>query len=387
MPEQMTIITLTLIFIFFLIYPFIIYPLVLSIIAKIFNKPVSGSADVQPNLNVVISAYNEEKLIVDAVRSVFRSGYPYDKIALFVGSDGSSDKTVEILNNLRIEFPNLQVFDFPRSGKNYVLNKLVQNCESDIIVYLDADCRIVPHSLDKMAFIFADKTVGAVIAAIEQLNEFQNDNVGRTGEMLYQKFEKLMRISESKIHSTVNSLGAMYAIRKENYNPLPSDFVCDDYMPILDTCLNRQRVIFDETIIVNEVREKSLSDELSRRVRVGAGGMEAVFHSKRLLSPSYGWTSFFLWSHKVLRWMSPFFLIGILIFTFLLENGSVLKNFLLIAQSIFYISAFFGWIFEKFNKSFILFRISLFFLMMIIGFLLAFIRFIGKKQSSKWERH
>jgi hypothetical protein len=253
---------------------------------------------------------------------------------------------------------------------------------------MDADCRCQPDTLAMVVSNYADKNVGAVIAAMKSVEYVEeNDNTGSQGEVIYQKYETYLRKNESLVKSTVSSLGAFYSIRRKFYKPLPNDNVCDDYMPLLDTASMKKRVIFDCEPVVLEVRKKTLTDEFTRRVRIAAGGVATIWEARKLLLwPFYGWFSFFLWSHKVLRYLSPVFMIFIALGTIFLMKSSQLMGSLLVLQLIMYLAAFLGWAFEKTTFKMIPFRLPLFFVSMNIGFLMGILRFISGRQNARWER-
>ncbi|MGE5480608.1 MAG: glycosyltransferase [Chloroflexota bacterium] len=372
--------------IFLIVYAFALYPYVLKLLAAIFRNPPRKDINFKPSVSIVISAFNEERIIERALRSIFDSDYPREKIEVLVGSDGSTDATEEIVSLLERELPSLKLYKFPRTGKNGVLNSITPRATGEIILYMDADVRLQPDTISVLVANFADGRVGAAIAAMSQIDESDNSNSGRIGETLYQSYEHDIRIMESVVWTTVNSLGAFYGVRRADYAPLPNDMVCDDFMPLLTVSLMRKRVIFDPAAKVLEVREKSLSDELARRARVASGAMSTVWAAKKLLLPNYGVYSFFLWSHKILRWLSPFFLIIILCTNlFLLNHGSFfIATF--VAQATFYALSLAGLVAEKFGKAPKALKIPAYAVTMNYGFLLAFHRFLSGKSTSRWER-
>ncbi|MDQ1265392.1 MAG: hypothetical protein QG635_542, partial [Bacteroidota bacterium] len=124
------------------LYTFALYPVLLCLLSKIINKPVAASLDYLPELSLIMAAYNEESTIKDAIDSIFQSDYPAGKIKVFVGSDGSTDHTNEILKSLKAKYPDLNYFEFERTGKNMLLNKIAKHIDSEIICFMDADCRV-----------------------------------------------------------------------------------------------------------------------------------------------------------------------------------------------------------------------------------------------------
>jgi cellulose synthase/poly-beta-1,6-N-acetylglucosamine synthase-like glycosyltransferase len=368
-----------------LLWTYALFPLSLWPLSALFGKPIARG-NIYPHISIIISAYNEEKLITDAIKAIMQSDYPNEKIEVLCASDGSDDATVDILNNLTAEYNNLKVFDLPRMGKNAVLNEISPKASGDIICYSDADCRVERDTIRLMMQNYADESVGGVISPMISIIEGGGDT-GGMGESLYQKYETHIRYREGLIYTTVNGLGAFYSIRRDMYRPLPDNMVCDDLMPVLNVAIQRKRMIFDKRIITKEVREKSLSDELSRRVRVASGGLATIVRASELLNPLRGWSSLFLWSHKLIRTLSPVFLIGLIIATPILYDDSGWFWILAILQGVFYLSAIAGWILDKLGINIKPFRLALYFVTMNIGFTAAIIRFLGRAQNARWQRN
>jgi biofilm PGA synthesis N-glycosyltransferase PgaC len=369
-------------------YTFFLYPFVLKFLAKFFSKPINEDSAFTPEITVLIAAYNEEDYIEDAILSVENSNYPLDKIRILIGLDGSNDRTADIIRSLQKKYSNINFWEFPRSGKNFILNQLIEKIETDFVFFLDADLRIKTDSLQRLTAKFADKTVGGVMAAVNIIHESNenNDNAGRDGETFYQKVETVIRECESNIFGNTNSLGTLYGVRRSNLTYQPNDKVCDDMFVVLYTSLCRKRFIFDRTIIVNEVRKKSLSAEMMRRVRLVAGGLSTVQSVWKLLLPNYGWSSLFLWSHKTLRYLSPLIMIFLIISAIVLPESSLLKLPLVYSQLFFYCLVVLGWISDKIGIKIKLLRMAIFIFTMNIGFLLGIIRYITGGQNSKWEK-
>ncbi|MDA3843196.1 MAG: glycosyltransferase [Candidatus Kapabacteria bacterium] len=370
-----------------LLNAFVLYPIALFIISRFFKKKVETAEEYRPGISILISAYNEEKLISDAVASIYNSEYPNELIRVIVGSDGSDDNTINILNELKTKYDSLEVYDLPRSGKNRILNILAEKVETPLLFYMDADLRIQNGTISKLTEQLSDTEVGAAMAAVKIVVDPEDENAGVKGESLYQKLETYIRIWESSVSSTVNSLGTLYGIKTELYQPLPNDRVCDDLYRILITSYKKKRVIFVPDAIVTEVREKSLGDELGRRIRLAAGGLSAVWEVRDVFIPfkkGYAWMSFALYTHKILRWSAPIMLIGILLGAILLPEESMIYDKVMIGQAVLYGGGLIGWILEKMKINLFPFRILVFFLSMNIGFLLGIFRFIARKQNSAW---
>jgi biofilm PGA synthesis N-glycosyltransferase PgaC len=374
------------ILIFHILYAFFLYPLLIKILASVIHNPVQRDIEYKPEITILMAAYNEEELIEDAIKSVYSNSYPSDKIHLLIGSDGSNDRTNDILAKFKQDNPNIDFFIYNRIGKNAVINQLIKKVKTDLVFFLDADLRIQFNSLTQLVGLYADDTVGTVISRLNIISEQDTDNIGRKGETLYQRYETSMRINESKIRSTINSLGTLYGIRTKFFDQLPNDLVCDDLHIILQSAYFNKRIIFDNDSETIEVRKKSLSNELQRRVRTTAGGFSTVIANKKLFSPKYGWVSFFLWSHKVLRWFTPIFLFLLMLITIPLAQQSSTFSALLYIQIAFYFLACLGWLAEKANIKFLPLRMCLYFVSINYGFVLGMIRFLKGQQNAIWDK-
>jgi len=370
--------------VFLLVYGYVLYPLTLMILSKFFKNPVHSNNSYMPEISIIISAYNEQDLIADAIKSVFNSAYPGSKINVLVASDGSTDKTCSILEELSEKFSKLNIFCFDRIGKNQVINRLLEKVNTELVFFMDADIRLKSDVINKLVKNLSDNNVGAVIASMNSMGD-DGQSAGGYGEILYQKIERVFRIHESKISSTVNALGAFYGVKTELVELLPDDFVADDFYPLLVVMQKKKRVLFIDDAEVIEVRQKSTSDEINRRIRVTASAMSSIKHKLMLLSPHYGWVAYFLFCHKILRWLAPVFMLIILFTTFFVEN-KIFLFIIVIIQLYIYLGALLGFILEKTNRNFIIFKLPLYVVTMSIGFLGAFYRFFSNTKNSMWQR-
>jgi cellulose synthase/poly-beta-1,6-N-acetylglucosamine synthase-like glycosyltransferase len=362
---------------------FLLYPALLKILSTVFKKEVRVSGDYFPSIDLVVAAYNEEKLIEGAIHSIYEDTYPPHLLKVWVANDGSGDRTAEILASLQKDFPSLHVLNLPRTGKNGALNEVFKKLTGDVTVFMDADCLIIKGGLQQLVSPFYDREVGAVIGRMSF--DRNNNNAGTQGESFYQRLEHIMRSEESSISSIVSSLGAFYAVRKEYIRPLPNNNVCDDYLPLLRVAKLNKRIIYAPQAKVTEIREKDTSYEFGRIVRFTSGGLASLRETKSLLLPHYGWVSFFLWSHKILRWISPFFLLALFIASGIGAFKSSWIAFLFAVQVVFYSMAFFGWLMEKRNGGNSFLKLSYFFFIMNLSMMVGVYRFFKNTSTAQWE--
>lgn len=366
--------------IFLLVYPFLVYPIILFLLTLITKSKAIINSSEKKSFSFIISAYNEEKNIENCVNSILSLNYQMDKIEIIIGSDGSKDKTNTILEKLSEKHSIVKFEKFPRSGKNKVLNNLIKKAENELLYFLDADMTLEKDQLNKISAEFGDIEVGGVVTALR--SRTQNKNTGSIGENLYQAFESLIRKWESDIRTTTSSLGGG-CFRKSTVDSIPNDTYCDDLFFVLNTALKKKRVIYLNDVKTTEGRKKSLTREFNRRIRIVSCGMAAIFGMKGVLKPKAGLLAFFIWSHKVVRWFSMFYIFLLFIFTFLLPTGEF-KEWMLLIDYLIVVSIYSAYVFEKTDVKFPLLKLPLFYFIMISSFTVGFFRYLSNKQNSIW---
>lgn len=367
-------------------YTYIFYPMVLYVIAKAFPKPVKSDVTFCPEITIVISAYNEEESIFTTIASVEESSYPPEKITILIGSDGSDDRTNEIVREISKNDYRVKLYEFDRMGKNQVLNNLLPLVKTEFVVLMDADIKIRKDALKNLLKNMSDVNTGCTIASLDSKDEFNSDNAGSKGGTLYHKYEENLRVYEAVVSSNVNAMGALYCIRTSLFNPIPNDSVCDDLYIVYSVIKQGKRVLFARDSRGYETRARSLKNEYNRRIRLVAGGLATIAEFSSLLNIfKYGIDSFFIWSHKVFRWISPVFFIILFIATIFANYNTLIFKILLIAQLILYGNAFIGWLFERIGIRIRFFQIFVFFVSMNNSTIAGLWRFLKKQQNSLWN--
>lgn len=366
---------------FLLIYPFAIYPLLLWIISLFGSKKVKSSYDNSKKVSFVISAFNEERNIEKCINSILNCDYPKENIEIIVGSDGSKDRTNSILEKLSTSNDSIKFFKFDRIGKNKVLNNLINEAKSELIYFLDADMILSQSHLKEVTAQFSDSEVGGVITSIKS-GKSKTGDAGVIGEGFYQKFESFLRKLESRLKTSTTSLGGG-CYKRNLIEPIPNDTFCDDLFFVLNTSKNNQRVVYLDQLKVTEGRKKSLNREFKRRIRVVSCGMAAIFGMKNIIGPSAGFTAFFIWSHKIIRWFSMFYILLIFLFTAFLSPGEF-KEWMLLIDYFIVVSIYSAYVFEITDVKFPLVKLPLFYFIMISSFTLGFFRYLSNKKNSIW---
>jgi cellulose synthase/poly-beta-1,6-N-acetylglucosamine synthase-like glycosyltransferase len=292
-------------------YTYVVFPILLALCAKLFGKapsfsapisPVPGSLDdatLLPRVAMVVAAYNEEQVLAEKLRNTWDIEYPADRFQLYIGSDGSSDGTEAILRSCTD--PRLHAYCFTdRRGKISVLNELLEHVDADIVVMSDANTIYSPNAVKELVKHFEDPTVGCVSGELRLAQKG-----GVSGEGIYWKYEQWIKRSESRLGFLIGSNGAVFALRRELYQPLPSSTIIEDFVLTMRVIEQGYCVRFAPEARVVEPPCATSHAEMVRKIRIGAGGFQALGLTRRLLSPRYGLCAFAFWGHKVVRWLVP----------------------------------------------------------------------------------
>ncbi|MGC9077937.1 MAG: glycosyltransferase [Candidatus Kapaibacteriota bacterium] len=364
------------------LYPFTIYPFLIFILSKIFKKEIRKANHFEePYVSIVVPVFNEEENIEEIVQSIKNSSYPLSKIQLIFGSDGSTDSTNKILEKVAIENNFVEYYIFPRNGKNFVLNRLLEKANHEIILFLDADIRITKGLLHKIVAYFSDENVGGVLTNIiitkNHKSNYQNE------EHQTQKFFTNIRKWESEIFATVNNTGPCYAARKSLLSPIPNDKVCDDFYILLKIISKGKRMVVAEDCIVFDIRQRDdVWKEYHRKKRFSAGGISAILAVPEIFSHPI--LLFMIFSHKILRWLSPIFIFLAIILAFL-SNLILIKFLLLFVIVLFLLLVLFGTVKMKTHKHPIaLFSFPLYIFLSTAGTVAGIIRAILGKRNASW---
>jgi cellulose synthase/poly-beta-1,6-N-acetylglucosamine synthase-like glycosyltransferase len=292
-----------------ILYTYIGFPALLHVLARL----TAGKTDTErsteagekplPRVAMVVAAYNEAGVIQQKLRNTWAIDYPGDRFQLVVGSDGSADGTNELL--AACNDPRLQTFAFDkRRGKISVLNDLMAAVDADIVVMSDANTMFAPDAVRKLVRPFEDPAVGCVSGelCLEQ-------DGGVSGEGLYWKYECWIKRNESRLGFLIGCNGGIFALRRELYERLPGSTVVEDFVISMRVLERGYRVLFEPAARATEPACTSARAEMVRKIRIGAGGFQALGLTRGLLHPRHGLASFAFWGHKVLRWMVPVFLL------------------------------------------------------------------------------
>lgn len=310
------------------IYSYALFPIILVVLSRIAHRPWKKEES-EPMVSMVISAYNEEKVIAAKMENALALDYPPEKLEILVVSDGSTDSTERIVSEFCSRDRRVVLMIFPeRAGKTACLNRSVPEARGDIVIFTDANSMFPVDILRKFVRNFADPQVGLVTGWTRYGNI--HDVEDTTG--MYSRFEKWTKIRESMVSSCVGADGAVFAIRKELYQKLGKDDINDFVIP-LNIVKQGKRVVLDPEVYCLEESTKETGKEFQRQIRITTRTLNAIRHNLQFLNPfRYGSFAFFLLSHKVMRFLVPFFLIATLGSNLLLLHSSPIYLMIFIGQ-------------------------------------------------------
>ena len=367
-------------------YAYIGYPMLLYLLCNLLNftkiKEVNAYNQ-WPEVSLLIAAYNEEQVIGAKIENCLRLDYPKDLLHVWIASDGSSDNTNKIVKKYMEENENIHLLEFSRTGKSGILNKAMPLINSEIVVFSDANTEYSHDSLKRLIKHFEDPGVGCVSGRLIYRNP--GEIISGRGESFYWKYETALKKMESKLGYVAGANGAIYAIRRELFEPFPLRTINDDFTLSMKIVMNGFRSVYDENTVVYEDVAPTMESEFNRHVRDGAGHYIAVIHLLGLLNPFLGLQSFIYWSHRIFRWMIPFLMILFFMVNIFLLDGLIYK-YLFILQCIFYLFAIIGWAGIKIANLPFLIYVPFYFCNLNSALLLGFLRAVANVQKTTWER-
>jgi cellulose synthase/poly-beta-1,6-N-acetylglucosamine synthase-like glycosyltransferase len=342
-----------------LVYIYAGYPLLLGYLAAFFPSRKIAKKAIQPSVSLIISCYNEKNILAKKIENSFALDYPADKLEIYVVSDASSDGTDEIAAKYAHKGVKLIRVE-GRVGKTACLNVAVPRTTGEILVFSDANAMYAPDAISRLVENFADERVGYVVG------EAQYADAGSTAaaksEDSYWQYEIAIKKMESRLHSIVGGDGAIYAIRRELYEELqPSDI--NDFVNPLQIIVRGFRGIYEPAAICYEDTSGSFAKEFDRKARIVNRSFNGLLRVKSVLNPfKTGIVSFEIFSHKLLRWFAPYFLLLFAVSSVLLASRDiVLFQYVTVAIAVFLILADIGYLLSSYTRIWPFFYIPYYF--------------------------
>ena len=364
------------------LHTYVLYPLIAVRMGRrgaASPMPLTASKDA-PTVAIVVAAYNEECDIARRIDNLLALDYPGDRLHVYIGSDGSTDRTVSIAQAYAGDRVHVHAFA-NRRGKASVLNELLAHIDSEIVVFTDANTSFAPGALQSLVRHFAAADIGAVSGELK----LQPPSAGDSQDGHYWRLETALKMGESRIGGLLGANGGIYAIRRSLYAPLPPDTIVDDFTIVMNVSARGWRTVFDPEAVAYEEAPAGIDAEFRRRIRIGAGNYQAFFRYPEYWTRASNVRRFTYISHKVLRWFTPHLLIvALLSSTCLLDDPFYRAAFVMQFAGYLMLGAAMG-LRSRIDLPRLL-NVPLFVFALNVAFLVGFWRFASSNVSGDWQR-
>lgn len=375
------------------IHSYIFYPFLVLVLSK-FKKQKTDYSDPDewPQISTITSVYNESAIVSQKIKSLLNSDYPKDKLKIFVGSDASSDNSNQLILNLAKQNENIYFSDFPmRRGKAKVINDLMDSAREftqshdHIFVFTDANVILEKSTLKELVKPFSNQKIGLVDSRIFPV-DIQNDGISKS-ENTYIGIESKLKYAEGNLWGVMmGAFGGCFAIRSELTRKVPHNFLMDDFYISMGVLDQNKKCISNPAAVCTEAIPNKIQEEFKRKTRISSGNFQNLVAYSHFLwqGPLIRWFAFI--SHKVLRWVGPFFMIVMLLTSLILSIHSTfyLMLFAFIFTA-FAVIPILDYILETLKIHFKLFRNIRYFVIMNIALLKGFSNYIQGIKSSSWQ--
>lgn len=361
-----------------LIYIYLGYPLAIYTLG-IFRKYKVKQNYFEPKVTVIIAAFNEEKYIKEKLINALELDYPSDKLEVILVSDGSTDSTLSLART--ITNSNLIIIEQNRSGKATALNAAITKAGGELILFTDANVFFERSVLKQMIPVLADPQVGAVTGKVN-LVELQSTEP--LGEGVYMRYERFIQKYESLFAGVIGTDGGMFLAKRDLIHTIPADIILDDFYIVMRIILSGKRVIYEESAKAIEYVPASVAQEFKRKTRIAAGGFQVLSRLPKLMvftkNPGI---LFEFYSHKLLRWLTPIFLIALYLSTFPIDTYKA-TFYLFVGQNLVYLLAIIGHLSKKLRNIAAIY-ICYYFVAINVAVFIGMIRAFTQTQSVIWN--
>lgn len=344
---------LVFILLFLVYYTYDGYLRLLIIVAYFkFNKTVVDenkfTIENLPSVTILLTVYNEGSNVVEKIKDILEQDYPDEKLKVLVASDGSTDNTDQLVQ----DFGHPQVSLFrpeKRRGKSDTQNKAIKTISSELVLFTDCDTRFKANFIKELVYPFIKKEVGCTSGMLLFRNASRS-NIS-SSQSRYWNYELQIRDFESKLGCLAVATGACMAVRLELFESFSATYGEDCIVP-LDTVLKGYTVTHVKSAVAYDKTPETQRTEFKARVRMTLRNWQGTWSRPALLNPvknpKY---AFALWSHKILRWLTPVFLILATIISFITASDSLFNSLVIVTLLIIYVIALIGYLAEKRNKN------------------------------------
>ncbi len=383
-----TLYTLLITLIGIIVYAYIGYGILLTLLVKvkrIFVKKLEHDTNYEPTLSFVVAAYNEDAYILQKIKNSLALDYPKEKIEFVFITDGSTDNTMDIIKM----YPEIKLYHSnERRGKINAINRILPLLKSDILIFSDANTDINAEGLKNIVRNFKNNKVG-VVAGEKRI--YKNDvSSSAEGEGIYWKYESYLKKLDSELYSTMGAAGELFAVRNSEMMHVSEEILIEDFYLSMKILEKGKKIIYEPEAYATETGSLNIQEELKRKIRISAGGLQSIVKLYSLLNPfKYGIATLQYVSHRVLRWaICPFILPIIFVLNLILAINSynTTSIVLMALQIIFYALVYVGYAISNRSIKYKVILVSYYFFIMNYSVYLGLIRLIKGKQTVLWEK-
>ncbi len=377
--------TLFFICLYCIVHTYFLYPLVMLLLGKLFGgKSKTSDAKYEPTVEIIFAAHNEERVLVEKLKRSLDTQYNGEKLSIRIGSDCSTDRTNEIIEDFAKKYPNIHFTLYTeRQGKASIINQLVQQSKADLIICTDANILFTPQTIPHLVAPMADKYVGINGGKIGY------PTVNKQGislqESVYLKIENNIKQAESDLFAKAMGVeGGCYIIRRKLFPEIPPLFFMEDFFVSLSLMKDHFKVLFTAKAECFEDVSVQSTEEYKRKVRISIGNFQNLAYFRKYLFTRFIGMGFLFLSHKVLRWLTPFFLLLLLPLSTILAQYGIGYALFAGVYMLFISLGMFGILFSQ-NKRAGLLKYPGHFLHMNLALLEGFTMFLKGVTSNAWE--
>jgi len=374
-------------------YTYIGYGILLYIIIRVKRlfwgspqKAVLPADDELPSMTLMICAYNEEDVVAEKMENTLALDYPKDKLRIMWVTDGSSDRTNELLK----AYPEVDiVFSPERRGKTAALKHGLRELKTRYVAFTDANTMINAGALREIARLFTDPTVGCV-SGEKRVAARKAGEMAAEGEGLYWRYESTLKRWDNELYSTMGAAGELYAMDPKLCREVPDEALLDDFMMSMYVVQAGKRIAYTPDAYAQEYGSANIFEESKRKRRIAAGGLQSIWWLRSMLNPFHQpLVTFQYVSHRVLRWsITPIAMVLLLLanIALVVMGAGNFYTVILILQILFYLMALAGWLLNRYGYKNKLLYTAYYFMFMNFNVFrgMAYLRTHGK--SGAWEK-
>lgn len=370
-----------------IVHPYVTYPVFLFFMTmnKKHDFQYYRNTDNLPFVSIIMAVHNEELIIEKKIISILANNYPDHQYEVIIGSDASTDKTNQIISKFALMHNNFQLVQFTkRTGKVNIINTLVHNAKGEILLLSDADIIFTENTIFELIKYYKDRKIGLVDSNLQK--HVQRVSGISAQEKFYINYEVLIKNKESLLGGIMmGPFGGAYTIRRELFNNVPNNFLVDDFyinMKVIELgawCINNlDAVVYDSS-------SDNIQDEFKRKVRISTGNFQNLKNFVPLLFSRKFLLAFGFFSHKVLRWFGPIFIVLLMISSAFLYQTALFYNYFAILLFFSLIIPIIDYFLREYGIHIILLRFISHYYYMNFGLFIGLLKYIKGVNTNVWE--